>query len=197
MDSTAWAAPLAGQTILVVEDDAFISLNTGTTLVEAGAVVIRATDQLSGLAAAGDDRLTAAVLDVRLGKDPVDPICAALDGRWVPFLFLTAYTGASVEKWSPAPILPKPVVGQALIDGVVNILVTGRDAIDLTNKARLDRIILRAQIRLARQERCAGQLAGKGQDTRSANSLLRIMGESVILLQAHRHTLSEDDAVRH
>jgi len=84
-----------------------------------------------------------------------------------------------------------------LIDGVVKILVTGRDAIDLTNTARLDLIILRAQIRLARQERSAGQLAGKGQDTRSANSLLRIMGESVVLLQAHRHTLTEADDVRH
>ena len=197
MDITAWPAPLAGQTILVVEDDALISLDTETTLVEAGAVVVRATDQLSGLAAAGDDRLTAAVLDVRLGRDPVDPICAALDGRWVPFLFLTADTGASVEKWSPAPILPKPFTRQALIDGVVKILVTGRDAIYLTKTARLDRIILRAQIRLARQERCAGQLAGKGQDTRAANSLLRIMGESVVLLQAHRHSLTEDDAIRH
>ena len=197
MDTTAWPAPLAGQTILVVEDDALAPRDIETTLVEAGAIVVRATDPLAGLAAAGDDRLTAAVLHVGQGKDSVDPICAALDQRWVPFLFLTGDGGASVQKWSPAPSLPKPFVGQALIDGVVKILVTGRDAIDLTNTARLDLIILRAQIRLARQERSAGQLTGKGQDTRSANSLLRIMGESVVLLQAHRHTLTEADDVRH
>ncbi|MEI9900869.1 MAG: hypothetical protein WDN31_12870 [Hyphomicrobium sp.] len=40
MDSTAWLAPLAGQTILVVEDEALISLDIEATLLEAGAEVI-------------------------------------------------------------------------------------------------------------------------------------------------------------
>ena len=196
METTSWLAPLAGQTILVVEDDALISLDIETTLLEAGAVVVSATDLLSGLSAARDDRLTAAVLGVRLGKRSVDPVCAELDRRWVPFLFLTGDGGASVEKF-PAPILPKRFDRQVLIDGVVKILVTGRDAVDLMDTTRLDLIIFRAQIRLARQERCASQLACDGQETQSANSLLRIMGESVVLLQEHRHILTEGEEVRH
>ena len=144
METTRWLAPLAGQTIFVVEDHAFISLDIKTTLLEEGAVVVSATDQISGLSAARDDRLTAAVLDVRLGKDSVDPVCAELDRRCVPFLFLTGDSGASVEKWFPAPTLTKPFDGKALIDGVVKILVTGRDAVDLMDKTRMDLIIFRA-----------------------------------------------------
>ena len=197
METTSWLAPLAGQTILVVEDDAFISLDIEATLLEAGAVVVSATDLLSGLSAARDDRLTAAVLGVRLGRRSVDPVCAELDRRWVPFLFLTGDGGASVEKWSPAPILPKRFDRQVLIGRVVKILVTGRDAVDLMDNTRLDLIIFRAQIRLARQERCASQLACDGQETQSANSLLRIMRESVVLLQEHRHILTEGEEVRH
>jgi CheY-like chemotaxis protein len=197
MDTTAWLAPLAGQTILVVEDEALISLDIEATLLEAGAEVLTAGDQPSGLAAASDTRLTASVLDVRLGKDSIDPICDALDRRWVPFLFLTGDSGSAVEKWSPAPVLPKPFASRALIDGVLSILVTGRDAIDLGDRARIDLIIFRAQIRLARQELCAGELARRGQDSQSANSLLRMMRESVDLLLTHRLTLTDGDEIRH
>jgi DNA-binding NtrC family response regulator len=197
MDSTKWLAPLAGQTILVVEDDPLISLDVETTLLEAGAHVLTAGDQKSGLAAASDTRLTAAVLDVRLGPDSIDPICEFLDGRWVPFLFLTGDRGSAVQKWAPAPVLSKPFDARDLIDGVVRALVTGRDALDLADKTRIDLIIFRAQIRLARQVRLTDEFAPREQDTHAANGLLRIMRESVELLQAHRRTLSGADEVRH
>ena len=197
MDSSAWPAPLAGQTILVIEDDPLISLDVETTLLEAGAYVLTASDQQSGLAAASDTRLTVAVLDVRLGRDSVDPICEILDGRWVPFLFLTGDSGSAVQKWEPAPMLSKPFDARDLIDGVVRVLVTGRDALNLADKPRIDLTIFRAQIRLARQERLAEGLARREQDTHAANGLLRIMRESVELLQAHRRTLTGADEVRH
>jgi DNA-binding response OmpR family regulator len=197
MDSTAWLTPLAGQTILVVEDEAFISLDIEATLLEAGAEVVVAGDKPSALAAAGDDRLTASVLDVRLGGDSVDPVCELLDQRWVPFLFLTGYSRSAVEKWAPAPVLIKPFASHALIDGILTILVTGRDALDLEDKARIDLIIFRAQIRLARQGRCAEELARKGQHSQSSNMLLRMMRESVDLLLAHRLTLTYAHGMMH
>jgi DNA-binding response OmpR family regulator len=193
MDSTAWLAPLAGQTILVVDDETLISPNLEATLLQAGAEVLVAGDQGSGLAAAADIRLTACVLAVHLGKNSIDPICEALDKRWVPFLFLTADSGSAVERWSPAPILPKAFVPRVLIDAILGILVTGRDAIGLGDKARIDVIIFRAQSRLARQVRCAEEVARRGQDSKSANALLSIMRESVALLLAHRVTLADDD----
>jgi DNA-binding response OmpR family regulator len=197
MDSSPWPAPLAGQTILVVEDDPFISLDVETVLLEAGARVLTSGNQKSGLAAANDRRLTVAVLDVRLGVESVDPICACLDGHWVPFLFLTGDSGSDVQKWSPAPVLEKPFDTHALIDGVVRALVTGRDALDLSDKTRIDLILFRAQIRLARQERLADDLARRKLDTQAANGLLRIMRESVQLLEAHRRTLQDAEVLQH
>jgi DNA-binding response OmpR family regulator len=197
MDNTAWLAPLAGQTILVVEDDPFISIDVETVLLEAGARVLTARNQKGGLAAANDRRLTVAVLDVRLGAESVDPICGCLDGHWVPFLFLTGVSGSDVQKWAPALVLAKPFDTPVLIDGVVRALVTGRDALDLADKTRIDLIIFRAQIRLARQERLAYDLARREQDTHAANGLLRIMRESVGLLEAHRRTLQDAEVLQH
>ena len=63
------------------------------------------------------------------------------------------------------------------------LLVTGGDT--LANESHMDRVVFRAAIRLARQERLIGDLAQQ-QDPRAAGSLLRIMRESLELLQAHR-----------
>jgi CheY-like chemotaxis protein len=197
MDRSAWLAPLAGQTIFVAEDEALISFDIEATLTDAGASVVMATDQRTGLAAANDPSLTAAVLDVRLGRESVDPICESLDRRWVPFLFLTGDSGACVQKWAPAPVLSKPFDGGALIDGLVGILVTGRDALDLNDKVRIDLIIFRAQIRLAKQERLLEDLTRRGRDTRSVEGLLRIMRESVELLQTHRRALTGGGEAKH
>ena len=197
MDRSAWLAPLAGQTILVVEDEALISFDIETTLTDAGASVVPASDQRTGLAAANDPSLTAAVLDVRLKRESVDPICVSLDRRWVPFLFLTGDSGAAAQKWAPAPILSKPFAAGSLIDGLVGILVTGRDALDLNDKVRIDLIIFRAQIRLAKQERLLESLTRAERDTHSAEGLLRIMRESVDLLQSHRRTLTDAGDVKH
>jgi DNA-binding response OmpR family regulator len=197
MDRSAWLAPLAGQTIFVAEDEALISFDIEATLTDAGASVVMATDQRTGLAAANDPSLTAAVLDVRLGRESVDPICESLDRRWVPFLFLTGDSGAEVQKWAPAPILSKPFDGGALIDGLVGILVTGRDALDLNDKVRIDLIIFRAQIRLAKQERLLEDLKRTERDSHSAEGLLRIMRESVELLQNHRRALTDASEVKH
>jgi DNA-binding response OmpR family regulator len=197
MDRSAWLAPLAGQTIFVAEDEALISFDIEATLTDAGASVVTAKDQRTGLEAANDPTLTAAVLDVRLGQESVDPICASLDRRWVPFLFLTGDSGAAVQKWAPAPVLSKPFDGGALIDGLVGILVTGRDALDLNDKVRIDLIIFRAQIRLAKQERLLEDLTRKKRDTHSAEGLLRIMRESVDLLQTHRRALTDAGKAMH
>jgi FixJ family two-component response regulator len=115
----------------------------------------------------------------------------------VPFLFLTGDSGSDVQKWAPAPVLAKPFDTRALIDGVVRALVTGRDALDLGDKTRIDLIIFRAQIRLARQERLVDDLARGEQDTQAANGLLRIMRESVELLKAHRSTFRDAEVLRH
>jgi hypothetical protein len=77
-----------------------------------------------------------------------------------------------------------------LIGGLVGLLVTGGDKLDLADKARIDFITFRAEIRLARQESLVGELARREQDPRSADGLLRIMRESLDLLHVHRQRLA-------
>ena len=104
MDSSAWPAPLAGQTILVAEEEALISFDIEASLHEAGANVVTVQDQRQGLLAAIGDRLTAAVLADKLGDDPIDPICDCLARRSIPFLFLAGDSDKHAKKWAPAPI---------------------------------------------------------------------------------------------
>ena len=196
MDNSPWLAPLAGQTILVAVDEAHICFDIETLLKEAGANVVAALDQRGGLLAAAASDLTAGVLGVKLGQQSVDPICESLDRRCVPILFFTGDRGADAQKWAPAPILSKPFDPKVLIDGLVRLLVTGGDT--LADETRVDRVIFRAAIRLARQKRLVGDLAQRHQDPRAADSLLRIMRESLELLQAHRRRLiSHADETMH
>ena len=190
MDSSGWPAPLAGQTILVGEYDALISFDIESVLTEAGATVVTATDQRQGLLGALSDRLTAAVLDTTLGDESVDPICDYLSRHSIPFIFLTADSGSERRKWASAPILSKPIDGPLLISHLVRVLVTGGDALDLDDTTRIDLIIFGAETRLQRQERIVAGLAPVDRDLRNAERLLRIMRESLELLQTHRRRLT-------
>ena len=98
------------------------------------------------------DRLTAAVLDTKLGDESVDPICDCLSRHSIPFIFLTADSGSEGQKWAAAPILSKPLDGPLLISHLVRLLVTGGDTLDLDDTTRIDLIIFGAETRLQRQE---------------------------------------------
>ena len=191
MDSSAWPAPLAGQTILVAEDEALVAFEIEALLSEAGANVVTAKDQHQGLLAAIGDRLTAAVLGDKLGDDSINPICDCLARRSIPFL-LTADSGKRVQKGAAAPILSRPVDGRVLVNDLVRLLITGGDTLDLDDTARIDLNIFGAQTRLQRQEDIVAELTIGQHDLRDADGLLRIMRESLELLQRHRRRLTAD-----
>src|SRR4029079_2727353 len=161
MDSSAWPAPLAGQTILVAEEEVSFSFDIEARLIEAGANVVVLKDQRLGLLAAIGDRLTAAVLGDKLGDDSIDPICDCLANRSIPFLFLTGDSGKNVRKLAAAPIPSQPFDGRVLIDYVGWLLVTGGGALDLDDTNHIDLIIFGAQTRLQRQERVVEELKGE------------------------------------
>jgi hypothetical protein len=69
------------------------------------------------------DRPDAAVLDVNLGNELSFPVADALMAARSPFLFLTAYNRAVLPiAHRLRPVLPKPVVAQALIVELARIL---------------------------------------------------------------------------
>src|SRR5262245_12643181 len=89
-ESASSSARLNGARVLVVEDDFFIGLELAAILTDAGAVVVGPRQTLqSALAVADDDTLSAAILDIRLGQDTVEPVARRLEEHHVPFLFYT------------------------------------------------------------------------------------------------------------
>lgn len=93
--------------ILVVEDEPLIGLDLTMTLEEAGASVIGPIATVAAaLSVVETSRPSAAILDVRLGREEVGPVAAALAAKGVPFVFHTGH-GSSTElgTWRDRPIV--------------------------------------------------------------------------------------------
>lgn len=117
--------PLNGLRVLVVEDDFFIGLELNAILSDAGAVVLGPSQTVaSALELAGDQTLSAAVLDIRLGQDTVEPVARRLAGLGTPFLFYTGQTKTDPVRtaWPDCRIVAKPALPTALIAAVVTLL---------------------------------------------------------------------------
>ena len=82
---------LRGKRILVVDDEALVALDLQATLEDGGAMVVGPFHGLRGAmrAAASDEPLDAAILDVDLGDDSVFPLADRLIDGGVPFVFHT------------------------------------------------------------------------------------------------------------
>src|SRR5882724_10603009 len=96
------AGPLDGRCILVVEDEAAVSLMIAHLAVEAGATVIGPiADAATALTLVETEAVDCAVLDYKLIDGTSLPVADALLERGVPFLFASAYDLAAI-----APGLP-------------------------------------------------------------------------------------------
>ena len=81
-------APLAGKTVLVVEDELMIALDIVDCLIQAGAKVIGPCTSLEDARKiAGDGEIDLAILDIDLGGREVFPAARILGARGIPFLF--------------------------------------------------------------------------------------------------------------
>ncbi len=89
---------LAGKSILVVEDDAAIALDLRVALGKAGATVVGPAGSVAeAFAALAENRIDAAVLDVRLRRDElVFPVADSLAALRVPFIFASGRSAALV-----------------------------------------------------------------------------------------------------
>lgn len=113
-------APLAGISVLIVEDDYYLASDEKAALESAGAQVIgpcRDANEAAGFAAS--KRVDCAVVDVNLGEGPSFAFARTLQQRGVPFVFVTGYDQAVIPpELAPAPRLEKPIRDLDLVAAV-------------------------------------------------------------------------------
>jgi DNA-binding response OmpR family regulator len=120
---------LEGARILVGDDEILIALDIAATLTDAGAIVIGPCTNLSHLLKlAKQEQLSAAVLDIQLGRATTQPVAQALSDRQIPFLF---YSGQTLpedmrQKWPACILVSKPAAEKILITAVMELLARSR-----------------------------------------------------------------------
>ena len=101
---------LNGLRILVVEDEAAISLLLEDMLLDFGCEVIGPAARLSAaLEAVSREQVDLAILDVNVAGEPIYPVAEALALRSIPFVFSTGYGSAGIrDAFRDRPVLQKP-----------------------------------------------------------------------------------------
>jgi CheY-like chemotaxis protein len=115
--------PLADKRILLVEDEVLIAEMVVDMLTGLGATVIGpATSLEAGLSLAGSESIDAAVLDINLRGERIDPIADLLDARGIPVLFATGYGMAAGIDRRDAPVIDKPYTQERLATGLARAI---------------------------------------------------------------------------
>jgi DNA-binding response OmpR family regulator len=119
---------LQGARILVVEDDFLLMMELEMILSEAGADSVEACSSIQqALAVAGRDGISAAVLDVRIGRDTTADVARLLTSRGTPFIFYTGQVQNDrlVREWPHCRIISKPARPKVIVDAVAALLDGG------------------------------------------------------------------------
>jgi len=118
---------VAGRNILVVEDEAAISLDLKGAVEALGATVIGPCASVgTALDALGRHRVDCALLDIQLGTQRSDAIAVALRSLKIPFIFVTGYSEAKVPQgFEDQPMVQKPYEPQRLLTLIADIFRDG------------------------------------------------------------------------
>ena len=124
-------AKLTGKRVLVVEDEALVSMMVEDELRDAGATVLGPAACVADAmrlveAAAADGGISVAVLDINLEGRHVGPVADRLAALGVPFLFATGYGGnRDAGGHGAAPVLEKPFDTERLVASVAALASAG------------------------------------------------------------------------
>jgi CheY-like chemotaxis protein len=97
--------------VLIVEDEALVSMLLEAMLEDAGCDVVGPAPRVSAGVAlvTSGEAMDAAILDVNVAGEQVFPVAEALAARGVPFAFASGYgEGGVPEMWRDRPVLQKP-----------------------------------------------------------------------------------------
>jgi two-component SAPR family response regulator len=108
--NTSSGEDLRGLRVLVVEDEAAISLLLEDMLLDFGCEVIGPAARLAtALDTVSREQVDLAILDVNVAGEPIYPVAEALVERSVPFVFSTGYGSAGIkDAYRDRPVLQKP-----------------------------------------------------------------------------------------
>lgn len=111
-------ANLGGVRLLVIEDEALVSMAVVDEVSAAGATVIATAHRIDeALALIHETDVDAAILDGNLHGSPVDVLAAALDRRGIPFCFLTGYGREHLPTdYQDFPLVEKPFEASKLVE---------------------------------------------------------------------------------
>ncbi len=92
------AITVAGNRIMIVEDEALVAMALRESLDEMGFSVVGPFNRISeAMVALRNNRIDAAVLDVNLGGELIYPLADVLAADHVPFVFITGYGAEEIE----------------------------------------------------------------------------------------------------
>jgi CheY-like chemotaxis protein len=116
-DAAVGTTPLAGKTVLLVEDSMIIALDAEDALREIGAAkVVVAASVARALAALDKGGFGFALLDLNLGSETSTAVADALQAQEIPFAFATGYgeDAPLAQDYPAAPVLNKPYTADHL-----------------------------------------------------------------------------------
>ena len=119
------ASPLAGLRIMIAEDEFLIAVDLQEMFQDAGAEVIGPYATFAvALDAAARKTISAAVLDVRLGRDTTEEVAVMLQKRGIPFLFCSgqALPDHIATRLPAAATLIKPVAYRTMLEAVCQLI---------------------------------------------------------------------------
>ena len=128
------AITVAGNRVMIVEDEALVAMALREALDELGFSVIGPFNRISeAMIALRNNRIDAAVLDVNLGGELIYPLADVLAADHVPFIFITGYGAEEIEpRYAHVPVLQKPIEAEALKTVFVRPAISGTsEAVDV------------------------------------------------------------------
>jgi CheY-like chemotaxis protein len=114
-------ATMVGTRILVVEDEAMVSMMVEDFLEGQGCVVVATASRLAeAVEKATRESLDVALLDVNLAGQMSYPVADVLTARNIPFLFVTGYGRTGLpDRLREAQVLTKPYRMEQLADALM------------------------------------------------------------------------------
>jgi DNA-binding NtrC family response regulator len=112
---------LKGKTILIVEDEFFISSDLEQILADAGAETVLVDAAGAAMEKLASTRFDAVILDIHLQDESTYPVADELRRREIPFVFLSGYLTIR-EGYADVPFLDKPFTAETVTNALNGIL---------------------------------------------------------------------------